>query len=75
MVKIKKQPEFDYSYCIACGVCVQDCPVSCLGLSLIGIDKYQKAYPQMHNETCIGCGICANNCPMGAIEMKEQVSA
>lgn len=68
---MKQTPEFKYNVCIACGICVQACPVSCLSLSKTDVDKYKKAYPRKEEDTCIGCGICARNCPMDAIEMVE----
>lgn len=68
----KKLPQFEYANCVACGVCVQDCPVSCLAMSLIGIDKWKKRYPTMAEEGCIGCGICAKDCPTNTIEMRGE---
>lgn len=62
-------PAFDYEKCISCGICVQSCPVSCLDLSLVGIDKWKNTFPQLNGETCIGCGFCARDCPTTAIIM------
>ncbi len=65
-----KRPEFDYKMCVACGICVAACPVSCLSLTKIGIDKLNKAYPEIPESPrndCIGCGICASNCPLDVI--------
>lgn len=70
----KKNPVFNYSLCINCGICVQACPVSCLQLSQYGKQgKYRNVFPQQVKDTCIGCGMCANACPMGCIEMKERM--
>ncbi|TLN01040.1 methionine ABC transporter, partial [bacterium] len=30
---VKQKPVFDYLICVACGLCDQACPVSCLELS------------------------------------------
>lgn len=67
----KKKPVFDYGDCIACGICVEACPVSALECQKTDVDKYKKAYPEIAREGCIGCGLCATNCPMDAITMKE----
>ena len=70
----KKQPVFDLSSCINCGICVQACPISCLELSLFGKQgKYRNVFPQsVKPDKCTGCGICAGACPMDCIEMKER---
>lgn len=66
---MKKQPVFDYKRCMACGICVQACPVSCLVLSKTDIDSYNKAYP-VKEEGCISCGICENQCPFEAVRLQ-----
>lgn len=66
----RKLPEVDLSVCMACRICVSDCPVSCLEDVKTDVDRYGKAYPQLLREiACTGCGICAKNCPVAAIEM------
>lgn len=67
----KKKPTFNYDECIACGICDQACPVSAIDMCELGVDRYNKAYPNIAREGCIGCGICATNCPMDAITMIE----
>jgi len=65
---MKKTPKCTYTVCMACGICVQACPVSCLDLTDNNRDKYKKAFPQLDNEeNCIGCKICEKQCPVGAI--------
>lgn len=44
--------------CIACGACVEECPVSAISE---GDGKYV-----IDAETCISCGACAGACPVGA---------
>jgi formate hydrogenlyase subunit 6/NADH:ubiquinone oxidoreductase subunit I len=65
-----KVPEFLYDDCVACGICVQACPVSCIVLSKIDIDSYKTAYPELSERACIGCAQCEKSCPMNAIHMK-----
>lgn len=44
--------------CIACGACVDECPVECIsegdGKYVIDADK------------CVECGACASTCPVSA---------
>lgn len=44
--------------CIACGACIDECPVGCISEQdgKIVIDK----------DTCAECGSCAEVCPVGA---------
>lgn len=44
--------------CIACGACVEECPVSAISE---GDGKYV-----IDAEACISCGACAGACPVGA---------
>lgn len=68
-----KNPLFDYLVCIACGVCYQACPTSCINLSKTDMDRYKKAYPQVEKkEACISCNICSKVCPIDAITMIEE---
>lgn len=66
----KQQPVFDYTLCIACGICVTACPVSALRLAKTGLDALKTAYPELSERPCIGCGACEKACPMDAIGMK-----
>jgi len=45
--------------CIACGECVDVCPVGAIAES---DDKYA-----IDPEVCLDCGICASTCPQEAI--------
>jgi len=43
--------------CIACGVCVDECPTNCISAGDIYV---------IHEEDCIDCDACAEVCPVGA---------
>ena len=45
--------------CINCGVCVGECPVSCISA---GDEKHV-----IDPDVCIDCGACAPVCPVDAI--------
>jgi len=68
----KKTPKFLFELCVNCSICVQACPVSCIELSAIGIDKFRNLYPEVDKNKCIGCSICMKNCPMDAVVMEEE---
>ena len=48
------------SSCIACGACVDECPVGCIS-DAGGIFKISAA-------ECIDCGACEGSCPNGSIK-------
>lgn len=66
----KQNPVFDYELCIACGICVQTCPVSCLEMTRREEADPLRLYPEMSEEGCTGCGQCEKSCPMDAIWME-----
>ena len=49
----------DPKKCIACGACVNVCPVGAISE---GDGKFE-----IDADTCISCGACAGTCPTGAI--------
>lgn len=67
--------------CVACGVCVRNCPKKLVRL----IPKASKVYvacsttcrgKEVMNSCksgCIGCGLCAKNCPENAITMVDNL--
>lgn len=70
----KKFPNVNYEVCVACSVCVYDCPFDSLALktNVYGKDKVNKltAYPVLANKgKCTSCGICSKACPVTAITM------
>ena len=60
----------NYSICMACGICVQACPFSCLELNNTRVDSSHNAYPSLlPDQKCVGCGICMNACPVSCISI------
>lgn len=63
-------PAFRRKTCMACKICVDDCPVSCIGVEDRGTAKDPHGYPYLADAAlCIHCGQCADNCPVAAIDM------
>lgn len=55
-------PEVKTSFCVACGMCVKNCPAGCIAI------KSKKA--AIDAKRCIGCGECVVVCRTKAIETK-----
>ncbi|MBY9020201.1 MAG: 4Fe-4S binding protein [Candidatus Lokiarchaeota archaeon] len=51
----------DEETCIACGNCVERCPVEAIALEDIAL---------VDRDLCLGCGLCASVCPEEAISLK-----
>jgi electron transport complex protein RnfB len=51
----------DQEICVACGSCIERCPVTAITLDDIA---------RVNRESCLGCGLCASSCPEGAISLK-----
>lgn len=56
---IMAHPVIDADECIACGVCIDDCPQ--------GVLELQDVATVVDEDSCIACGVCQENCPAGAI--------
>ena len=67
----KKTPAFNFKLCVNCSVCAQACPVSCIELTVNGVDALRGLYPRVRAEGCTGCSICAKSCPVEAIAMEK----
>ena len=66
---MKRYAFVDKNRCVACGVCVKECPKS-------AITVYKGCYAAAAENTCVGCGKCVKACPVGCIELKNrEVSA
>lgn len=52
--------EADKSDCVACGVCMNGCPVNAVSI-------WKGCYAVIDKDVCIGCGKCARSCPVGCI--------
>ncbi len=63
MVKKKANP--NRNVCVACGVCVLQCPREAISI-------YKGCYAVVDNEKCVGCGLCAKACPANAITIVEK---
>jgi electron transport complex protein RnfB len=64
------KPRFDKKLCASCNICIDACPVNCIGLSAAASEKNPYGYPYLKDEkACIGCGFCADECPVGAVTM------
>lgn len=70
-----KIPAFDYDICMACNVCAEMCPFTCIEMTKIGkMSALIKIFPVLASpETCTGCSICKNACPVEAITMEAKV--
>ena len=69
-----KIPTFNYDTCIACNICADICPLSCIDMKKKGPGNLKKVYPILAlPETCTGCSICMNGCPVDSITMKSTV--
>jgi uncharacterized protein (DUF362 family)/Pyruvate/2-oxoacid:ferredoxin oxidoreductase delta subunit len=56
-------PEAIAEKCVACGICIDQCPVSCMIPDINGV-------PKIDYENCINCLCCDESCPDGAIIQK-----
>lgn len=67
------RPEFNHDRCMSCTICVETCPVHCLGLSQQRGPHDPHTYPFLKDEkACISCGFCSIECPVGSIVMEAQ---
>lgn len=69
-----KIPTFNYDTCVACNICEEACPLSCIDMKKRVSGNLKKIYPELVlPETCTGCSICMNACPVDSITMKSTV--
>src|SRR5271169_481907 len=51
--------------CIACQICIGECPVGAIELSPDGVARIDP-------EVCVGCGKCFESCPVNAIKFEKK---
>ena len=57
--------EYDPEVCIACGDCVDICPMGALTMDNSGVIHFEQ-------HRCIGCGLCVSVCPSKAVKMVQK---
>ena len=62
----KKYAIVDEKRCVACGVCVKECPMGAASV-------WKGCYAVINPDICIGCGKCAKSCPAGSISVLDRV--
>lgn len=66
------KPTFNRKTCMACRICVDVCPVSCIDTEPAGTAKDPHGYPFLTDEdACISCGQCVEACPVEAAVMRD----
>ena len=51
--------------CIACQICIGECPVGAIELSPDGVAL-------INPEVCVGCGKCSESCPVNAVKFEKK---
>jgi electron transfer flavoprotein alpha subunit len=51
--------------CIACQICIGECPVGAIELSPEGVARIDP-------EICVGCGKCFDSCPVNAVQFEKK---
>lgn len=64
----KKQAVVDPKYCVACGVCMRNCPVKAITIPR-GIQA------EINLDKCVGCSKCSKICPASTIYMREVMAS
>ncbi|MBM7000477.1 4Fe-4S binding protein [bacterium] len=54
------RPNIDTDECVACGACVDACPMGVLEIE-------EEVATVVDEDSCIACGSCVDACPSGAI--------
>ena len=64
----KKVAAVNKNQCVACGVCMKDCPMNAVNI-------WKGCYAVIDKDMCIGCGKCARSCPAGSISVANREEA
>ena len=62
---IRKKAFVDTNYCVACGVCANNCPVNAISI-------FKGIYAKVDFSKCVGCSKCAKLCPASVIDIKRE---
>lgn len=60
----------DASACIACGKCVQACPIDAITWVETGINGTKQV--QIDESVCLGCGVCVRACPTKSLKLERR---
>ena len=60
---IRKKAYVDKTYCVACGICKNACPINAISI-------YKGIYSEVNLDKCVGCSKCAKACPASTIEIR-----
>lgn len=61
----KKKAWVDLKKCVACGTCINVCPVD-------AIKMIDGVYAKVDQDKCVGCSKCVKVCPASVIEIIER---
>ncbi|MGL6175014.1 MAG: 4Fe-4S binding protein [Cellulosilyticaceae bacterium] len=61
--KPRKKAVVDTEYCVACGVCMKNCPVNAIQI-ISGVSA------KVNPDKCVGCCKCTKACPASTIHMQ-----
>jgi electron transport complex protein RnfB len=65
-----EKPVIDRQRCVSCWICVDACPVDCLGWVFTPDTADKRGYPHLVDpRACIACGFCAVECPVDAVSL------
>jgi len=63
----KKVAYVDKEKCMACCICVIECPAD-------AVEIKNGYFAEVDQELCTGCGTCAKYCPAGCISIVDRVN-